>query len=61
MAGRGRGRHEPQLDPHREKAMRSVFVANIAFETTEDQLRAVLNEVLRNYHLLGGSYIYIYI
>ena len=55
MAGRGRGRHEPQLDPHREKAMRSVFVANIAFETTEDQLRAVLNEVLRNYHLLGGS------
>lgn len=32
-------------DPAREKAIRSVFVANISFETTEEQLRAVLSEV----------------
>ena len=37
---------EPNTDPHREKAMRSIFVANIAFETTEEQLRAVLSEVM---------------
>ncbi|KAL5457581.1 hypothetical protein EMCRGX_G034854 [Ephydatia muelleri] len=29
----------------KEKAMRSIFVANIAFETTEDQLKSVLSEV----------------
>jgi RNA recognition motif-containing protein len=33
------------MDPQREKAMRSIFVANIAFETTEDELKAVLCEV----------------
>ena len=43
--GRGGGRQEFQLDHHREKAMRSIFVANIAFETSEDQLKAVLTEV----------------
>ncbi len=43
--GRGRGRQELQLDHHREKAMRSIFVANISFETSEDQLKAVLTEV----------------
>lgn len=35
----------PQLDAHREKAMRSIFVANISFETTEEEMRAVLSEV----------------
>lgn len=43
--GRGLGRHDLQLDNHREKAMRSIFVANISFETSEDQLKAVLTEV----------------
>ena len=53
MAGRGRGRgggrQELQIDHHREKAMRSIFVANISFETSEDQLRAVLTEVKNIY------------
>lgn len=44
-----RGRHgrgsSPPPEAHKEKAMRSIFVANIAFETTEDQMRAVLSEV----------------
>ena len=34
-----------QLDSQREKAMQSIFVADIAFETTEDQLRSILTEV----------------
>lgn len=38
----------PVLDAHREKAMRSVFVANISFETTEEEMRAVLSEVINN-------------
>lgn len=41
----GRGSPPPHAEAHREKAMRSIFVANIAFETTEDQMRAVLSEV----------------
>lgn len=32
-------------DSAKDKAMRSIFVANIAFETTEDQLKSVLSEV----------------
>ena len=30
------------------KAMRSIFIANVAFETTEEQLRSVLSEVKRS-------------
>ena len=33
------------VDPQREKAMRSIFIANVAFETTEEQLRKILSEV----------------
>ncbi|XP_064405130.1 cleavage stimulation factor subunit 2-like isoform X2 [Halichondria panicea] len=45
MAGM-RGREGGRRDEHpKEKAMRSIFVANIAFETTEEQLRTVLSEI----------------
>ncbi|CAI8033909.1 Cleavage stimulation factor subunit 2 [Geodia barretti] len=35
----------PNEDPAWEKAVRSIFVANVSFETTEEQLKAVLSEV----------------
>lgn len=45
---RGRGgfsRQNQSEESAREKAIRSIFVANIAFETNEEQLKSVLAEV----------------
>lgn len=41
----GRGASGPGYNEPGERALRSIFIANIAFETTEEELKAVLSQV----------------